>query len=76
MKMLLIFVAWFAVAYFVGCKLGRFIHDTQNHRGDEHSGTHDRENNGSESSIKHTHQTKEIDHDSREAGIEHGKRTH
>jgi hypothetical protein len=76
MTILLIIVVWFAVAYFVGCRLGGFIHDTQNDRGEEHSGTYDRENHDSESNIKHTHQTKEINHDSRKARIEHGERTH
>jgi hypothetical protein len=54
MKMLLIIVVWFAVAYALGCRLGRFIHDTQSDRGEEHGGTCDRENNDSESSFKHT----------------------
>ena len=76
MKMLLIIVVWFAVAYFVGCGLGRFIHDTQNHRGDEHGTAQGQVDNGSERIIKHIHHTKEINHDSRKAGIKHGKRTH
>jgi hypothetical protein len=76
MKILLILAVWFAVAFFVGCRLGRFIHNTQNNRGDEHSGTQGKVDNSSERSIKHIHHTKEINHDSRKAGIEHGKRTH
>jgi len=76
MTVLLVIIVWFVLAYIVGCRLGRFIHDTQNNRGDERSGIHDRENSGSENNIKNTHQIKEINHDSRETRIEHGERTH
>jgi len=76
MTILLIIVVWFVVAYFVGCKVGRFIHDTQNERWDQHNGTKGQGDNSSESSIKHIHHAKEINHDSRETSIKHGKRTH
>ena len=76
MTIVLIIIVWFVVAFFVGCRLGRFIHDTQNKRGDQHNGTQGQVGNSSESSIKPIYHTKEIDHDSRKAGIKHGKRTY
>jgi p-aminobenzoyl-glutamate transporter AbgT len=76
MTIVLIIIVWFAVAFCVGCRLGKFIHDSQNHRGEQHNEIQGQVDKGSERSTKHVHHTKEINHDSRKARIEHGERTH
>ena len=76
MTIVLIIAVWFAVAFLAGCSLGRFIHYGESDRERGHCETQNRENTANYNSIKHIHTIKEINHDSRETRVKHGKRTH